>query len=108
MRLPFKILHKGKFLELLDVEVPKDCGYYVLESVTTQNLKIMHVVCCGTTVEVGRGTENDIRITDISVSREHAHIFWGKDKTVWVKDLDSKFGSSVQVQRPVRLENQYF
>ena len=52
--------------------------------------------------------ENDIRITDISVSREHAHIFRGKDKTVWVKDLDSKFGSSVQVQRPVRLENQYF
>jgi len=46
-------------------------------------------------VEIGRGMENDIRITDISVSREHAHIFWGKDKTVWVRDLDSKFGTSL-------------
>lgn len=96
-RLPFKVLHKGKFVDLLDVDIPKDTGYYIIESVTTQNLKIVHVVSFGSMVEIGRGMENDIRITDISVSREHAHIFWGKDKTVWVRDLDSKFGTSLQV-----------
>lgn len=96
-RLPFKILHKGKYIDLLDIDIPKDTEYFILESVTTQNLKIVHVVSFGQTVEVGRGMENMIRITDISVSREHAQIFWGKDKTVWVRDLNSKFGTSVQV-----------
>ena len=56
-------------------------------------------------MDVGRGMENLIRITDISVSREHAHIFWAKDKSVWVRDLNSKFGTSIQVQKPVLLED---
>lgn len=46
-------------------------------------------------VSVGRGLENEIRITDISVSREHAQIRWSKDGTIWILDLMSKFGSAV-------------
>lgn len=55
---------------------------------------------------IGRGLENDIRITDISVSRDHAHIKWRQDGTIQVLDLVSKFGSAIQVQKPLMLNNQ--
>ena len=93
MRLPFTVKHKDKTIELLDYEKPRT-PYYVLESVTAQNLKIIHVVT-KYLVSVGRGLENEIRITDISVSREHAQIRWSKDGTIWILDLMSKFGSAV-------------
>lgn len=79
----------------MEFDKPKS-PYYVLESVTAQNLKIVHVVTKHL-VCVGRGLENDIRITDISVSRDHAHLRWNKDGTISVLDLMSKFGSAVQV-----------
>lgn len=86
---------------MLEFEKPK-CPYFVLESVTAQNLKILHIVTKNL-VSVGRGLENDIRITDISVSREHAHIKWHKDGSLHFLDLISKFGSGVQVLRPLLL-----
>lgn len=46
-------------------------------------------------VSLGRGLENDVRITDISVSRDHATIKWNKDGSIYITDLVSKFGSSV-------------
>ena len=61
MRLPFTVLHKEKTISLLEYDKPKK-HYYVLESVTAQNLKIIHVVSKSLTL-VGRGLENDIRIT---------------------------------------------
>jgi hypothetical protein len=69
MRLPFVVKHQGQPLDLLEYEKPTK-PYFVLESVTAQNLKIVHVVTKNL-VCIGRGLENDIRITDISVSREH-------------------------------------
>ena len=93
MRLPFSIKHDGKNLELLEFDKPRQ-PYYVLESVTAQNLKIVHVVT-KTLVCIGRGLENDIRITDISVSRDHAHIRWRQDGSITVLDLMSKFGSAI-------------
>ena len=72
---------------------------------TAQNLKIVHVVT-KSIVCVGRGLDNDIRITDISVSRDHAHLRWNKDGSIWILDLVSKFGSAVQVQKPLLLQNQ--
>lgn len=57
-------------------------------------------------VGVGRGLENDIRITDISVSRDHAQIKWHRDGTITVLDLMSKFGSAIQVQKPLQINSQ--
>jgi pSer/pThr/pTyr-binding forkhead associated (FHA) protein len=54
----------------------------------------MHVVTKHL-ASVGRGLENDVRVTDISVSRDHAIIKWNKDGTLFITDLVSKFGSSV-------------
>ncbi len=57
-------------------------------------------------VSLGRGLENDVRITDISVSRDHATIKWNKDGSIYITDLVSKFGSSVQIQKPLLMSNQ--
>jgi len=91
-------------LDLLEYDKPRQ-HYYVLESVTAQNLKIIHVVTKHL-VAVGRGLENEIRITDISVSRDHAILRWSRDGSIYVQDLLSKFGSAVQVQKPTLLQNQ--
>lgn len=103
MRLPFIVKDKGKSIELLEFDKPKS-HYYVLESVTAQNLKIIHVITKHL-VSIGRGLENDIRITDISVSRDHSQLKWNKDGSIMILDLASKFGSAVQVQKPLLLHN---
>ena len=56
-------------------------------------------------IKVGRGHETDIRVTDISVSRFHARI--NRSITTgefFVEDNKSKFGTLVQVRRPLLLE----
>jgi pSer/pThr/pTyr-binding forkhead associated (FHA) protein len=46
----------------------------VIESVTNSSSKTIHVVNLSTsnTVKVGRGSQCEVRITDVSVSRHHA------------------------------------
>lgn len=46
-------------------------------------------------VKLGRGHNCDIRVADISVSRNHAEIFFEKNN-FYIKDLGSKFGSLVK------------
>ena len=48
----------------------------VLESVTNNTSKVVHVINFAHTEEIkmGRGHDADVRITDISVSRLHAMI----------------------------------
>jgi pSer/pThr/pTyr-binding forkhead associated (FHA) protein len=82
MRLPFSINFKTRQLDLLEYDKPRQ-QYYILESVTAQNLKIIHVVTKHL-VAVGRGLENEIRITDISVSRDHAILRWSRDGQIYV------------------------
>jgi pSer/pThr/pTyr-binding forkhead associated (FHA) protein len=59
-----------------------------LESVTLQTIKIIHVVRqYDKSVIVGRGVESGVRVTDISVSRHHAKIFWDTEGYPVIKDL---------------------
>ena len=73
----------GRKYYLLDYERPTEGHYLVMESFTNTPHKTIHVVVIPESVakkkkeiliKVGRGTEVDIRITDISVSRFHARI----------------------------------
>lgn len=45
-------------------------------------------------ISLGRGHEADVRIADISISRKHA-VFMMKNKELWLKDDDSKFGTMI-------------
>ena len=71
----------------------------VLESDINCLSKAIHVVNFDNKKEynVGRRVTNDITVSDISVSRAQASITLEKDNKVWVKDLDSKFGTFVKI-----------
>lgn len=78
----------------------------VLESVTLQNIRIIHVIDMKlkSFVKVGRGHDADIRVTDISVSRFHAKLNRGSDGDFYLEDNHSKFGTLVLIRKPYQLE----
>jgi hypothetical protein len=53
-------------------------------------------------VKLGRGHESDVRIPDISVSRCHAELH-NRDGRFFIADCQSKFGTLVQIRRPLLL-----
>ena len=59
----------------MEYDTPES-NYIVIESVTLQNIRIVHVIDMmdKSHIKVGRGHDVDIRVTDISVSRYHAKI----------------------------------
>ena len=85
---------------MLDLQRPIDSPYMILESDFESAAKAVHILDLGTQeiFSVGRRVNNDISITDISVSRKHAtvHFVPAEDK-VYLEDFDSKFGTFKQV-----------
>jgi hypothetical protein len=95
----------GSPIEILEYERP-DTNFIVIESVTLQNIRIVHVINMQDRqfIRVGRGHDADIRVTDISVSRFHAKINMTEDGKFFVQDNRSKFGTLVQIRKPFMLE----
>ena len=94
----------GKPIEILEYTVP-DSDFLVLESVTLQNIRIVHVIQMKNRafIRVGRGHDADIRVTDISVSRFHAKINRSIDGEYFVEDNKSKFGTLIQIRKPFQM-----
>ncbi len=93
--------------------------YMVLESDIECLSKAIHVIVFSVKKEfyVGRRINNDITISDISVSRKQAGIIL-RDSRVFVEDCDSKFGTFVKVnglypiltvdRLPIQIEKKIF
>jgi|JI61114C2RNA_FD_contig_61_1631477_length_1218_multi_2_in_0_out_0_1 pSer/pThr/pTyr-binding forkhead associated (FHA) protein len=56
----------------------------------------------GEKIKLGRGHQCEIRITDISVSREHAHIKYENDRFL-ILDNNSKFGTLIKLQKDLQI-----
>jgi pSer/pThr/pTyr-binding forkhead associated (FHA) protein len=56
-------------------------------------------------IRIGRGNDNDLRLNDISVSRVHAFIKRDRDGSFFIEDNTSKFGTLVQIQKPLQLSD---
>jgi len=69
-------------------------------------VKTYHVTSVGKKkqTKIGRAYETDLRVPDISVSRLHAMLHY-KNKKFYLEDLDSKFGTLILVQKPMRLNS---
>lgn len=96
----------GQPIEILEYDRP-ETDFLVLESVTLQNIRIVHVINMASRqfIRVGRGHDADIRVTDISVSRFHARINKClKTGEFYVEDNKSKFGTLVQIRKPYQLQ----
>lgn len=101
-----EIKRKGTPIEILQYDTPHE-NFVVLESVTLQNIRIIHVVDMKSksSIKIGRGHDADIRVTDISVSRFHAKINFCEEKgQYFLEDNNSKFGTLVLVRKPIKLK----
>lgn len=97
-----------KNIELFEIPRP-EVPYLIIEP-KMQTVRGLHVVSLATRqiAKLGRAHDTDIRISDISVSRLHAFIRFiaSKDGGYFVlEDHDSKFGSLVEIRKPMRLES---
>lgn len=79
---------------LLGIEKPKSKKYVILESDIECLSKAVHVIDFQekSEYEVGRRVTNDITVSDITVSRQHALLLECENK-VYLKDSNSKFGT---------------
>jgi len=106
MKYPDKLCVKGVNYDLLGFEKP-DSNYIILESLSKDrsNLRTIHVITMQNknNIRLGRGHDSDIRITDISVSRNHATIRNSKIGLI-LEDNESKFGTLVQIKKPIFLD----
>ena len=106
---PFKFKLNGieKHFELISLEKPLGCDYIVLESLNQVkdncNIKTIHVIQLNNDeLIIGRGHESDIRVNDISVSRNHAKLKYStEDGTLLIRDLKSKFGTLILIKKPL-------
>ena len=109
---PFKFKLNGieKPFELIDLQKPTDCNYIILESLNQMkencNIKSIHVIQLnGEELIIGRGHDSDVRINDISVSRNHAKIKYNLDDgTLLLRDLKSKFGTLILIKKPLTIK----
>lgn len=108
-------LCKKKFPESILIEdiimptisIPRPQGkYLILESCgNSKNSKDFHVVCFNSIgqVNIGRSNYCDIKINDICASRNHAVLKYSNG-AITLKDNNSKFGSLVEIKRPLKIE----
>ena len=102
---PHKFNISGKIIELIEIPKPPE-KYLVLESLCKDknSNKGLHVISLYNkpSIKLGRGHDCDLRVSDISVSRIHAKISL-VDDSFYLEDHSSKFGTLVQVKRPIAL-----
>lgn len=51
-------------------------------------------------IKLGRAQQNELRVHDISISRNHAEINISKEGELYIRDVKSKFGTLVLVKSP--------
>ena len=51
-------------------------------------------------MRMGRAQNNELRINDISISRNHAEINISKEGKVYIRDCKSKFGTLILMKSP--------
>jgi hypothetical protein len=103
VNIPERIKFRNEILSLVEYQKP-DSNYVILESISREkrdnryiyiiHMKNKHIV------RLGRSNDSDIRLSDISVSRNHAILTLSKGN-FYLQDSSSKFGTSVQLQNEI-------
>jgi len=94
--LPRRIQFGSNIFELINIDKPA-APHIVLEKMGEDQKSTSYVLIVpepGQVIKMGRGHQCDFRISDISVSRIHAHLKF-EDGKFLVYDNDSKFGTLV-------------
>jgi hypothetical protein len=103
---PYRFELNGRLVELVQIPKPPE-KYVILEGLCKDknSSKWLHVVSLNSkdSIKFGRATDCELRMTDISVSRLHGVIRLVGEK-FFLEDKNSKFGTLVQIKRPLALE----
>ena len=94
--------YHGKIYELTPISIPNNEPFILMES--TSNLPNM-LFCLvkfnsKKTLRVGRNNISDVKLTDSSISRNHAIIKYTDGEFI-LEDNFSKFGTSILVNKPI-------
>ncbi len=102
--LPERIKYKGEVINF--IELPKlDQNYIILENVLDKREnRNMYIITLKdkTSIKIGRSNDSDVRMTDISISRNHASISLINDE-FYIEDNASKFGTLIQLNGDISL-----
>lgn len=102
---PHKFCIAGNIVELVEIPKPSE-RFLVLESLCKDknSNKGIHILSFHSkkSIRLGRGHDCELRVSDISVSRTHSQISMHGD-SFYLEDHESKFGTLIQVKRPVVL-----
>lgn len=102
-KYPSKILVNKNTIDLITIDKPPT-NYLILESGSNE-LKSIHVLNLEDkkSIKLGRGYDSDMRIPDISVSRNHA-IIHIRSSGLYIQDLNSKFGTLIRMKKDICLD----
>ena len=98
---PLIFNYKDQKISLLSVDLPSSSYLILQEYRPENNSKVaLHILTLdkNQSIQMGRGQDTDIKITDISVSRNHCKIT-RLDKDFYIEDLKSKFGTLAKVKK---------
>ena len=104
---PYNFMLNGKAVELIKIPKPPE-KYVILEGLCSEknSSKWLHVISLNSkdSIKFGRANDCELKMTDISVSRLHGMIrlIGG---SFYLEDKGSKFGTLIQIKRPISLEN---
>lgn len=100
---PEKIKFKEEIINIYEMQKPEN-NYIMLESISREKrenryLYIIHLKD-KQSIKLGRANDSDVRMTDISVSRNHASLRL-YNGYLYLQDNSSKFGTLVHLQKDI-------
>ena len=108
-RIPEIVEYRGKYISLLEFK-DIDPPYIILQSMNQYNLPNRNISDINAIfvislklkdfLTIGRASNSDIRLNDVSVSRNHSLISYS-DGNFYIEDIGSKFGTLLLIQNNI-------
>lgn len=110
--LTFKISEINKVYNLIDLQLPTNINYFVLESLdnirNNGNLKAIHIIkLTGENINFGRNEDNDIIDFHPSVSRKHAVFKYNTNNgEIYIENQSEAFDTAVLVKNSISINKE--
>ena len=108
----FKISEINKVYNLIDLQLPTNINYFVLESLdnirNNGNLKAIHIIkLTGENINFGRNEDNDIIDFHPSVSRKHAVFKYNTNNgEIYIENQSEAFDTAVLVKNSISINKE--
>lgn len=102
-KYPNQVKILDTIVDLIDIQKPKG-DYIIFQTFFEETNRLSIIPISGKkNIKLGRANDSDLKVSDISVSRNHANI-QVKDSGLYLTDLNSKFGTLVKITKKINLD----